>query len=313
LDTNEQYKEINMDKEPLPGQLHVIFHGSFCFLDDGKSETIEVRLPTVEDQNGMPMMGAHTYLAGNWLSERTLIPDGTNPFVLTGVETGKATFEKAKNLSLADARFAYKPANLYATIILPRPYSIDSLQRGDINPADFRGGDIAKEMVKGVKQVATVQVFTYRFSNHKELSLAPLSSDAFSGDGHLTGVPDDRFCSLHLFAEPDEPLDEHHPRHALRSALKMYTDPNGNPFELDIEMVPDVEAVPSQELPSGTISAEFDDLPKRLKKLSDLAIRRLKGDDFKDIFGNDKALSAQAFSGDNPLNCLSSWGGGGGH
>jgi hypothetical protein len=297
-------QEQSDSEPPVGGHLHVIFHGSFCFFDDGESKAIQVRVPKVVDEKGTEMMGAHAYIAGNWLNERTFMPD--MKFELKGVETGEARFDPEKNLYLNGAIFAEAPVNLYASITLPRPDRIDSLQRGQIEQEAFEGDETALAMVKGVSEVATVQVFTYRFSDATKLSLEPHSPLAFSGEGRLARG----FCSLHLFAEPDETPDADHPHHALRSAMSMFTDADGKPFKLNIQdkKAPEIQSIPEQEVPFGTISAELEDLPKRIKRLSALGIMRLKNEDLNDIFDDNDALG-----GDDPLDCISPIGGGGPH
>jgi hypothetical protein len=298
---------MNMTATPVPaplaGFLHVVFHGAFCFFDNG-DDNIYVRVPLVTNQmymgagGGMampaPIVIEHAYIAGNWLNERTYM---SGQFQLQGVETGAAELDPAKNLNLTGAKFADNVDDkIYAEMTFPRPDRIDSLQCGTMDPQnDFAGGDL--DMVQNVVEVSTVQVFTYRFLDHTKLALPPHPPSAFQGEDHLTGG----FCSLHLFAEPDNhPPDNQHSHHAFQAGLAMYCKEDGSPIDLDIVNPPKIRPVDQKDVPYGTILAELEDLPARLARLSALGVRRLENDDLNGIFDPDAAADAS-----DPVNCMS--------
>jgi hypothetical protein len=290
-------------QQPLGGVLHVVFHGAFCFFDPG-DDNIYVRVPFVRDMDRMMGKGhgdvtvaEHTYIAGNWLNERTFIPG--KKFELRGVEKGHAKFDPTKNLHLKGAINAKSPGPVYAEMTFPRPDRIDSLQRGKIKPKEvFEGNDF--DMVKDVQEVSTVQVFGYKFKDHQKLELHPHPRSAFQGEGHLIKG----FCSLHLFAEPDNTPPAEHLHHAFQAGLSMYSKAAGKEIGLGllkppILEPPKIEPTPQKEVPEGTILAEFEDLPTRLKRLSALGVRLLRNDDLKGFF---KKESAETDSSD-PVNC----------
>jgi hypothetical protein len=298
----------------MAGFLHVLFHGLFCFFDDGNH--IIVRVPRVRhkdhDADGgkdatqaKPIITEHAYLAGNWLGERTFPP---GRYELEGVDAGSHGFNKDHNMALKGAKLAEKPGHhVYATMTFPRPLHIKSLQRAKIDPKTFLDGD-DKDMAAEVKEIATLQVFTYRFTNHKKLKLSPLPAEYFTAEENMAGG----FCSLHLFAEPDtKPKDARsHASNAMEAALKMYSKSKGEAIDLKYVKLPDVKPVRQEDAPLGTLLPELEDLSRRIERLSRLGAARRRFDNLNETFerrGRDfkpKRLEGTE-SEEDPLNCHS--------
>jgi hypothetical protein len=292
-------------REKLAGFLHVVFHGAFCFVDQKEAPDIMVLVPLVTHTSQMdmtemdgksqgkamptPTVAEHAYIAGNWLNERSFI---RGAFELRGVVRGNATFDPSKILSLNGAKPGADRGDLYAVMRFPRPLRIESLQRGPVE-SKFTGKDVG--LVKQVREVSTVQVFTYRFEDDNQLELYPHPKSAFSGKDRVTGG----FCSLHLFAEPDDIAPKPHSHHAFKAALAMYRKETGENIDLDVTP-PEVEPVEQPDVPYGMILAELQDLPTRLNRLSALGVRRLLNENLNGVLDDSDEQDA----GD-PLNCLS--------
>jgi hypothetical protein len=300
-----------------PGFLNVFFHGEICF-SPREEKTIRVRVPLIKHNHAMDAMSAnkmsankmsahpmpaHVYIAGNWLGERMFMPS-PRPFQLKGVAEGTApVMDKAHNFFLDGAKFAEPapPGHLYAEMHLPKPESAASLLRTQIDPYKFFTGKDFK-MVEDVREVSAVQVFTYRFEDHLKLQLDGLSPAAFSGDGYLTQSGGNNYCSLHIFAELDTPPgNQAHRQEAFKTALTMYRKANGDPIDLKIVDTPPLTPVlpiTPDQLPPGTMMAEFDDLIQRAQRLSALGVLGHSGTDLNGIFDDDNAIN-----GSDPVNC----------
>src|SRR5262245_33062036 len=222
LATNKPSQGVTM----AANQLHVIFHGQFCFSQ--KEREIKIHVPLVWDnERSIP---AHVYMAGNWLNERVY---GRNrDFELMGVVTGKGSFDRGHNLVLHKAKLIENPGvECYASMTFPRPHEIHSLQRASINRAatdkkeeekwGFIGDDT--KMVTEVQEIATVQVFTYEIENLGELELTGIPKTVFPGQNNLVNG----HLSLHIFAQPDFTDGSPHNSHdALTTAMSMYRHRN---------------------------------------------------------------------------------------
>jgi hypothetical protein len=258
---------------PQAGFLHVVFHGLFCFFE--RERDILVRVPRVM---GMDSPGSdHVYLAGNWLGEMTY---GPGEYELKGVHLGYGRFPRKRNLVIIGGMPAANPGPaLYAQMNFPYPDQIASIQRVGVNPAAVFAGN-SSSRVQQVKEIATLQVFTYRFDDIMKLSL----------DGHPWNAKDTvrdtevgGFCALHLFAEPDRKMSSGpngHVSHAFPEAMKMFDS-------IDLQMVRTdiVKKVKVAEVPFGTLVDEMEDYSVRLARFEDaVGVARKLGNNLNEIW-----------------------------
>src|SRR5262245_2201264 len=290
LATNKPSQGVTM----AANQLHVIFHGQFCFSQ--KEREIKIHVPLVWDnERSIP---AHVYMAGNWLNERVY---GRNrDFELMGVVTGKGSFDRGHNLVLHKAKLIENPGvECYASMTFPRPHEIHSLQRAKKTEKwRFTGDDT--RMVAEVQEVATVQVFTYDIKGSKELQLRGIPATVFPADGTLV----DEHLSLHIFAQPDfKPSGSAHNSHdALKTAISMYRHSHSDKkVSLDIAGEPEVSSK-NDKLPDSLLAAELEDLPTRFKRISAVGVGWRKA---KKTGEAPKNLEDGGVDASDPLNCFS--------
>lgn len=241
-------------EDPQAGFLNVIFHGAFCFFEC--LSEILVRVPFVPTLPPSPGVSDHTYRAGFFLGETTFPP---STYKLEDVEPGFARFPRERNIFVQGGKPKANPgADMYAEMHFPYPDAIHSIQTLAVEPStQFGGSAMDLATVMNVKMLATIQVFTYRFKNHKKLRLGVLP---WRADGTMVGG----FTTLHLFAESEVPVHKMsgpggHVRRTFDASVKMFEG-------LGLTMLKDqpVDLVKQADVPYGVRIEELQDLAPRL-------------------------------------------------
>jgi hypothetical protein len=240
----------------------------------------------------------HVYRAGNWLGEITYDP---GEYRLCGVSPGYARFPREHNLVIEGARPAANPgSDLYAEMIFPYPDDIRSIQSLGIDPSTlFEGASLP--MVQSSRKISTLEVLTYRFTNHLKLRL---DGHPWSAIGTMVGG----FCTLHVIAEPDRPMQEdmgqQHVKNAFSVAMKMYD-------QVNLQMAKASDPVPHvtmDQIPFGARIEEMQDLCLRLNStMTKLGCMKKRGDNLNTLW-DEYAQGGGQPEGSDILRCSQSIG-----
>ncbi len=260
-------KDKDKDKEePHAGFLNVVFHGAFCFFEI--ENNILVRTANIKHMGDPKMPSEHVYLAGNWLGESTYEP--RKDYQLKGVEPGYARFPREHNLIIKGGTPAKIPEGIYAEFLFPYPLQIYSVQCLPVKNLGefFEGTSFPK--INDVKEISTIQIFTYRFKNHLDLQL--VGHAPWTAKRMLVG----NIATLHLWSEPDHTVCRCHVGNAFSDSIKMFDS-----VDLKLKKSENILHVEADDLPYGTRVEEMDDLVVRLYKLARLGKAFKAGDDLR--------------------------------
>jgi hypothetical protein len=254
------------------GKLNVIFHGAFTFIDT-KEQNFPIKAL-------MPNISHHVHRAGTWLAETDL---RGGEYQLQVVEPGRAEFDQSQNLILKNGKLSGKLGReIYAKLHLPRPDKISSLR---ILKVPFDGFDKTQAAAlrfdpKKDVNLATLQVFTYRFKSDNNLTLTTPGE----GSGHYwepAFIGD--YINLHIFSTEDHYDTPSNAARDFRDCARLLG------VELELEYPQPVSGIPNNELlPTGVIAEETEDLALRMLRLARLGrLVSQKSDANMAWYGND--------------------------
>ena len=196
-------------------QLNVILHGLWAL----KIEANGIVASTTDDHS-------HVKKAGEWKIPEFDLAPGVHR--LRGVRRGSdRTFNDQENLVVRKAVKRVKPQEPPYMIYLPNPREIHSKRKFKTTGRTpiFEGSDVPPSLPP---EIAMIQVLVYDFDDPCKVTLKPLSWTPKLNR-------DRRTSNLHLFAQPEMPLnDPEHFKHAYKELAGM--------FGLDIEPTRSVRA-----------------------------------------------------------------------
>ncbi len=268
-----------------PGELHVLLHGTFAFFvnQDGR---VEALIPNVKN---------HVVRAGNWLAETILKP---GEYCLEGVDKGTLgnnVLDPERNVILSGVRpteetpSGDKDALLYARLDLGRPARVSSMLRAKVPKADFTGRDKSKiKVINGTNQVeiATLQVFTYKFSGDAGVLLDKHPWEpAFSGGKTKT-------INLHIFSATETEHPHGHVSDAFNACLKLFKDAGSNgEVRLKLNLHRPSPATELGDRPAGVVAEEMEDLTPRMRRIALLGRMKKDSRDLTNLWFDNEPLS----------------------
>lgn len=237
---NAQTSFSDLEKAPPAAPptlyLNVIFHGLCVFVE--RKTDIAVFLPNMGDE--------HVYRAGTWLAETSL--KRGSEFVLDGVKSGRALFDRQKYLFIPNLRRSRKQP--FVRMTFPRPLEIFQLR--PVTLQDKLSGATASKLPS--REWATQTVFRYEVGDLGALRLGEHPwVPAFVGDT----------ANLHIYAEPEVGQDLGHSRREFEKGVELFKD-----VSLTLNTVPLVPPVEKENLPKGVSAVELDDLIPRSRRLA---------------------------------------------
>jgi hypothetical protein len=288
------------------GTLHVIFHGTFLFHYDRNNlrngqPYIEVLIPRVED---------HVLRIGNWLAEIDLSGHRSVPtFELSGVRPGGECNGNVSHNLVFDG-LPLKPRDqleqlLVARLLLPLPRLIRSPRRSPAGPEHFSDPALLPD---DLREIATLQIFTYEIQKESELAIHSLEAPGMAATstqspaGHH-GQPvlwepafSDASFNLHIFAAPEQDRPAMHVSNAFSRLMGLF---DGSMGRLSMVQFPPLSILDVSELGAvpGILVEETEDLAPRRRRLSQLGRMRKERRDL-----NLTWFSTEAFD-DDPGSC----------
>jgi hypothetical protein len=265
---------------PKGEMLNVILHGTFAYIDSA-DDFIDALVPKRSEDVD------HVFRAGNWLAE-TQLQEGT--YKLEGVRTGEAHLNAESNLIFENdfPRRHLDPKTEHAKLILPRPERISSLRLAKVDfmtrPANLNGN-----------YGAAIQVLTYYVENEQILRLQRKSDNEKEDlSGHYwEPVFTGGYANLHIFSAEDHPDDPEHTSRAFDKIAGLLGLEG-----VQLGSVHYVKGIQEQDLPTGVIADETEDLARRTMRMARLGRLRRQSADLSQTWHENEALDG------NPDACL---------
>jgi hypothetical protein len=301
---------------PLPppeggesGTLNVIFHGTFLFFLNKKTQFWDKRDETFYKEGIqilIPEVSGHVYRAGNWLGEMELASgrnSGMALFTLEGVAEGTQFLDKRQNLVFESKPLA-KDLNrkLRATIHVPKPHKVTSLCRLPMPAKDVLAADKNNQLPKQYGgQIATLQIFTYRIEDDAALRLVQRvpGHSSFVWEPAFAGQGEDRTVNLHIFAAHEGPAGSAHVPDAFDSLMNLFAG-----VHLKLPRPRRGFSFKKSELPRGVDPEETEDLAPRTQRLAQLGRMKLEERDLNLAWFDREGFG----TGDPPDACLNGGG-----
>jgi len=265
---------------PARGTLYVIFHGLFCFFDQGGDEIL-VRTPDLNHAHNRNF--EHVISAGNWLGEIQVSPGIL--YRLKGVDLGPAHFSPATTMIINGGRPANNPKEMYAEFRFPRPKLITPAQIIPIPDlaAFFEGADF--DRIAGTTVLSGIQIFTYDFANQNKLALDyhPWRANGMGFNGKYV---------LHMFAQPDRRTFPGVPPgghfiHAFDHAIQMFES-----IDLRVRQPLPVPAqLPGSPIPD-IMPDELEDLSLRTRRMAILGSLKRRGLPLEEAWDTDPFIDS---------------------
>lgn len=235
-------------------QVNVILHGLIALYERPKQKQIVAFL--------IDLPAAHSFRAGNWLTEQTLLP---GHYALEGVKTGEARLSYTANLHVGQIDYPMGlERSAHAVITLPFPGSVVATRRIKTEPdKDFGGTDASK--LRHVQWMCPAQILTYDAEKLNDVRLFRHSWEPLPCEGKDS-------LNLHIHAEEETPNQKpsNHGREAFRIMLKAFAD-------MDVELrndkpIPDFDHKVDHP-PDDVDPRETDDLSSRQTRLAEVGRR----------------------------------------
>jgi hypothetical protein len=146
-------------------------------------------------------------------------------------------------------------AKVHAKLIVPWPKTIRSPRRASVPSASFTNGQDLPAGYNG--NIATLQIFTYEFSDDAELRIAGGPHPVFWEPAFVGET-----VNLHIFACPENDQHAEHISDAFATCLDLFESPPN--LTLPQPATPD--ALFKGELPRGVDAEETEDLAPRVRR-----------------------------------------------
>lgn len=247
-------ENLNLPEPPPAGEklVYVLLHGLVAIVETSNSFILYM----------LNMETDHKYIGGHWLAERD-IPQGTKA-VLTGVKPGNASLDpKANPVIRLDGPIADSAA-IYATLTVPKPRRLYSLDRGRIT---IRSG--AEHLVGIPETLSGLRILEYEITDFLSNVGVASSNTSFAWTPANNSTSFDNgsaIAALHIY---DMPAGEVPPGHHVAEFL-LGSTVMGKPLELDdlVISLPDAPA----DVPPGLSPLEISVLGARNEEISDLVV-----------------------------------------